>query len=79
MTALIIAVLQAIVFAVLFVFLSKTRGTLSAMRLDPDTIDAACLRVSIRQFRILLLSVAVLWVLQVVRVVSLILDYVTDV
>ena len=72
--ALFFAILQPVVAVVLFVWLWKVRSTLSRIRLDPDTVDAACLRVALRWFRNILLCVVALWVLQAGRLLFLVLE-----
>lgn len=77
MVELVMVALTALVVFGILVSMWRTRSALSLIHLDQDTVDAACLRVALRQFRILLWGLGVLWVVHVVRVVLLLVEWVT--
>lgn len=68
-----VALTAVVIFGIL-VSLWRTRVALRSIELDQDTMDAACLRVALRQFRTLLWGLGVLWVVHVARVVLLLVE-----
>ena len=66
MTALIALVtLMILVMFVCWVYLWNTWRTLRWIRLDPDSVDAACMRNALRRFKHALWLIAFFWVFQV--------------